>query len=628
MTGILPPVVPGAPSYPPTQPQAQPQPSAHTHPSRAHSIPTTWAQNQQTATATATQNHRMSYQHPVAATSTSAHTALVMPAQSTIQQQADAAQRYHAQLVTYYHAYSIQGLILPTDNNLQHLAQLEAIQRARQAGVLNFTPIQQHSSLARSASAHHQPSQYQQFLPQRALSLSSSSNSPPTHLQQIPQPHPFAPYSPQPPVQHPHPQLSRSDSVSSITSSAAGSAVSIASSSISASSVHSKSRRPLPVPPQRSPNAGTQIPTQPPVQPQPTPLPNTTQSPTKRPLPQPRGPPPAPPPARKSPVELLREKMASLEVEPEPQEQVDRSSTPTPPLFVVSPSEGNDGGRRPPSPSISISAPPPAPQPPPPRKQQHRPQPAPPSLPSSSSTPSIHPRNDPSHPSHSLYHPSSSSISLEAGAVQCARCRETMFGRALMAFGGQWHPDCFRCDQEGCGTLLEHVQFEGRDDRVYCMVHYEELFASVCFQCKTPIADQEYLTITDPSLHPPVGTRTYHALHFFCADCGDPFVDPKSLAKGREGTLADPYMVHEGYAYCFKCDVRLWKPKCSKGCKKGIGGDWVEALGAKWHPECFCCVDCKKPFTGQYLLRNDGPTAGGEKAYCVACYEIRAKEYS
>lgn len=170
--------------------------------------------------------------------------------------------------------------------------------------------------------------------------------------------------------------------------------------------------------------------------------------------------------------------------------------------------------------------------------------------------------------------------------------------------------------------MLEHIQFDGRDGKVYCMVHYEELYASVCFQCKTPIADEDYLTISDPTLLPSVPTRTYHALHFFCASCGDPFVDPKSLARGREGTLADPYMVHDGYAYCQRCDVRLWKPKC-KGCKKGIGGDWVEAVGGVWHPECFSCVDCKRPFTGQYLLRDDGPQ--GEKAYCVECYEIRAK---
>lgn len=65
-------------------------------------------------------------------------------------------------------------------------------------------------------------------------------------------------------------------------------------------------------------------------------------------------------------------------------------------------------------------------------------------------------------------------------------------------------------------------------------------------------------------------------------------MDPTSLSRGREGTLAAPFMVHDGYAYCEKCDVRLWREKCA-GCKKGIGGDFVEALEMKWHEECFGC---------------------------------------
>ncbi|KAL8276222.1 hypothetical protein RQP46_011383 [Phenoliferia psychrophenolica] len=242
----------------------------------------------------------------------------------------------------------------------------------------------------------------------------------------------------------------------------------------------------------------------------------------------------------------------------------DRGSTPTPPLLVF----GSPTSTTPTTPTATPRAPP---------------------------HPNAHPRNDPSHPSHALYHPSSSTP-LEAGA---------------------WHPDCFRCDHDGCGTLLEHVEFDGKDGEVFCMVHYEERFAATCFQCKTPIADQEYLTISDESLLPSVPTRTYHALHFFCASCGDPFVDPKSLAKGREGTLAAPYMVHDGYAYCRACDVRLYAAKC-KGCRKGIGGDYLDVLDGMWHPECFGCGDCKRPLDGQYLLKDD-------KALCVSCYELRIK---
>lgn len=178
-----------------------------------------------------------------------------------------------------------------------------------------------------------------------------------------------------------------------------------------------------------------------------------------------------------------------------------------------------------------------------------------------------------------------------------------------MAMGREWHPDCFRCAEEGCALLLEHVQFDGREgEGVYCMVHFEEVslmsfccgrlqltrflqqhYAEKCFHCKTPIADSEYINISDPLLLPPTAIRTYHATHFFCANCGDPFVDPSSLAKGKEYTLAKPYLVHKGYAYCEGCDLRMYKPKCVR-CKKGIAADWIEAGEQKYHEACFKCV--------------------------------------
>lgn len=112
--------------------------------------------------------------------------------------------------------------------------------------------------------------------------------------------------------------------------------------------------------------------------------------------------------------------------------------------------------------------------------------------------PRLHPRHDPSHPSHYLYHPTSTPSRLEAGAIACAGCGQQMFGRALMAMGREWHPGCFRCSEEGCGLLLEMIQFDGREEevetddndtsqeprtelRVYCMVHFEEVRARAMY---------------------------------------------------------------------------------------------------------------------------------------------------
>lgn len=112
-------------------------------------------------------------------------------------------------------------------------------------------------------------------------------------------------------------------------------------------------------------------------------------------------------------------------------------------------------------------------------------------------------------------------------------------------------------------------------------------FAQTCHQCKTPISEADYLTLADPAL-PPV-PRYYHALHFFCAECGDPFVDPSSLSKGEQHTVARPYMVNKGFAYCEKCEVKMFMHKCF-ACGEGIGGDYTEAGGVVYHPECFNCT--------------------------------------
>ena len=49
-------------------------------------------------------------------------------------------------------------------------------------------------------------------------------------------------------------------------------------------------------------------------------------------------------------------------------------------------------------------------------------------------------------------------------------------------------------------------------------------FAPRCYHCETAIVDERFITLDDPEL----GKRTYHEQHFFCAECGDPFLPPAS----------------------------------------------------------------------------------------------------
>lgn len=99
-----------------------------------------------------------------------------------------------------------------------------------------------------------------------------------------------------------------------------------------------------------------------------------------------------------------------------------------------------------------------------------------------------------------------------------------------------------------------------------------------------------------------MGTRTYHEQHFFCAECGDPFLAPRDgstrssgeLNVSGDGVFEDDdvgFTVYKGHPYCEACHVRLRLPKC-KRCKKSIrdGAEAVEALGGKWCWECFTCA--------------------------------------
>ncbi|GAA5983575.1 hypothetical protein JCM5350_004870 [Sporobolomyces pararoseus] len=312
---------------------------------------------------------------------------------------------------------------------------------------------------------------------------------------------------------------------------------------------------------------------------------------------------------------------------------------------------------------------------------------APSTVPSERRAPPLHPRYDPSHPSHALYHPTSVASPLpnsssyptslpssaEAGTIDCTSCRQPIFGRVLMALSRNWHPNCFVCAEEGCGEKLEVMEFEGTPEdwhedhqeeegaseekeslrgKAWCMVHFEERFALQCYHCHTPISSADYLPIHDPSLPPlknssastsaSTTTRYYHPLHFFCAGCGDPFLDPVAYERSGEA-VAKPYYVREKHPYCEKCDLRIWRDKCP-GCNLGlreedgyveIGSEGAGEEKKKWHEGCFKCSMCSKPLTGIYLLRTEpSPSAQtasdtsspDEKPYCGECFDIVAKD--
>ncbi|KAG5351567.1 hypothetical protein C0989_005817 [Termitomyces sp. Mn162] len=129
------------------------------------------------------------------------------------------------------------------------------------------------------------------------------------------------------------------------------------------------------------------------------------------------------------------------------------------------------------------------------------------------------------------------------------------------------------------------------------IIRFLQNFAPKCYSCKTPIYEERFISLDDPSL----GKRAYHEQHFFCAECGDPFLAPSidhpssrtgELAVTGDGDFASDdvgFTVYRGHPYCEACHVRLRLPKC-KLCKRSIRDrdQAVEALGGKW---CWETID-------------------------------------
>ncbi|KAK8196548.1 hypothetical protein M8818_006713 [Zalaria obscura] len=271
-----------------------------------------------------------------------------------------------------------------------------------------------------------------------------------------------------------------------------------------------------------------------------------------------------------------------------------------------------------------------------------------PSRPLPTPKPASRPQPSRPHPTHASTSPLPATKrphvtpSIRRTTALCEACALPISGRILSAAGSRFHPQCFTC--HACATNLECVAFypeperqrserlariEARMDgldiavpehlsgtdavawaqkkededgdpspRFFCHLDFHELFSPRCKSCKTPIEGEVVVACG----------AEWHVGHFFCAQCGDPF------------DSTTPFVEREGYAWCLGCHTNRYSAKC-KGCRKPVTELVVKALGAEWHQECFCCVECGGQFDdGRYFLRGDS-----EDPVCVRCEDRRLK---
>jgi len=86
--------------------------------------------------------------------------------------------------------------------------------------------------------------------------------------------------------------------------------------------------------------------------------------------------------------------------------------------------------------------------------------------------------------------------------------------------------------------------------------------------------------------------KRYHTEHFKCT-------------KYNKVIATDKYFVTDQSIWCVECFDSLKGGRCA-GCEQVIAGNFIVALGKKWHPEHFSCTTCKKSFTDGKCYEYNG----------------------
>uniref|UniRef100_A0A8C3RAV8 Leupaxin n=1 Tax=Cyanoderma ruficeps TaxID=181631 RepID=A0A8C3RAV8_9PASS len=178
-----------------------------------------------------------------------------------------------------------------------------------------------------------------------------------------------------------------------------------------------------------------------------------------------------------------------------------------------------------------------------------------------------------------------------APAGVCASCRKPIAGKVLTALGKTWHPEHFTCAH--CGKELDKGPYFEQGGRAFCEEDYHQAFSPRCAYCAGPIREK-VLTALE---------QTWHPEHFFCAHCGKVF--------GDEG-----FLERNGKPYCHQDFLAMFAPKC-QGCERPVLDNYLSALEAVWHTECFVCTECLSGFTGGSFFELEG------RPYCELHFHQR-----
>jgi len=175
----------------------------------------------------------------------------------------------------------------------------------------------------------------------------------------------------------------------------------------------------------------------------------------------------------------------------------------------------------------------------------------------------------------------------------CTFCDEEIMTKAILQVQGMhWHQEHFNCVY--CNLNLLNESFHVMDGQLYCREHYQEIFLPMCCSCGK--------TITGNYIER--GGEVWHPEHFCCAHCNT----------GLEGK---PFVEWEGLPYCHQDFMELFGPKCYS-CNKVIVGSNVDALGHKYHPNCFNCKTCNRSLLKEPCFEHEGNPFCADHYYSIS----------
>jgi hypothetical protein len=191
---------------------------------------------------------------------------------------------------------------------------------------------------------------------------------------------------------------------------------------------------------------------------------------------------------------------------------------------------------------------------------------------------------------------------------RCAGCSNVILGAFFTALNRKYHTECFVCVTcckpfDGGQYALSPPGAPLDEQYAQCLTCYQQKHGRTCAACKNPVAFGE------DTQH--VFGRDYHLGCFTCSSCDCSLSGKQIVDDGESGLLL-----------CVPC-ANVKKGNICGRCGNALAGKFMNAIGKKWHPECWTCVVCEMSLNGVKFSKTNA-----DQPICFDCYKQVGPDYT